>query len=608
MDLRKWFGLAAAIIPVFVTGCSQEVADDDDGAAALSVEEGPVDVPGAATEVWSVKHKWTDRAPSGKTYEEDYVEWVSGLRRTNGFRYGQTLMFATPAGASYQKELGAPTLECADTALFARAMYSALNHLPFYVKSDDLYAGHFGFIKKDGSAHPWGANFKNYKDYESTWHAGDAWPTDSRLRGMHVESYKSGDETFVESSPGTKGGDGAWFDEFFLNKRVGYFLLKLVDMFGSINLAEEKNLFHIKPEATRPGDALLHRHGKYAAIGHTLFVYQSRTVRPGRMEIEVVSGSMPARQASWEPHYQSRGYFLSHHAGGEEFVQECKPEYSLDYEDKTKCKKEIGTTTRASGAECPSGYVKHSWDETKCVKYSIVPSENTDLRKMGGGIRRFRTPVLQNGRWMNIVPASASSVYIPDTNLQAIGDRVKQFEELLSLGTPEERKTAAVATIESYREYIRNAPSTCSKRTAREDAFQELYRAYSDLGEYDHAKIDKDHRTLEDYVFSELDYDLSKTCCWNSTKREHYDTIMKWAQAEMKKAQNNNTCAAPPVFKAQGPGDGYEGVRAFAKANNLPFPAAWTEDETCKAKAVAEDTITSRGNEPKYCSSAPSNP
>ncbi len=602
MDLRKLLGLAAVVVPAFVAGCSQEVADDDTGAeSALSVEEGPVDTAGSSTEVWSVTHKWTDRAPSGKTYEEDYVDWVAGLRRTNGFKYGQTLMFTTPAGSPYQKELAAPTLECADTALFARVVYAALNHLPFYVKSDDLYAGHFGFIKKDGTPHPWGSNFKSYKDYEGTWRDGDPWPSDSRLRGMHISSYKSGDETFVESNPGTKGGGGAWFDEFLLNKRVGYFILKLVDMFGSINLASERNLFHIKADATQPGDALLHRHGKYAAIGHTLFVYQVRKPRAGRLEIEVVSGSMPARQASWEPHYQSRGYFLNHHAGGEETVQECRPEYSLDYQDKTKCKKEVGTTTRASGAECPAGYDKHSWDETKCVKYSVIPSENTDIRKMGGGIRRFRTPVLQSGRWMNIVPRTAASVYIPDTDVQAIGDRVKQFEELLSLGTPEERKTAALATIESYREYIRNAPSTCSKRTAREDAFADLYRAYSDMGTWDKAKVDKDHRTLEDYVFAELDYDLSKTCCWNSTKREHYDTIMKWADAEMKKADANQTCIAPPVFKAEGAGDGYEKVRAFAKSKNLPFPDAWTEDETCKAKTVQEDTVTARGTEAKYC-------
>jgi hypothetical protein len=235
------------------------------------------------------------------------------------------------------------------------------------------------------------------------------------------------------------------------------------------------------------------------------------------------------------------------------------------------------------------------------VKYSIIPSENTDIRKMGGGIRRFRTPVFKGGRWVNIVPMTVRDIYIADTDLERVGARIAKFEQLLDLGTPEERKTAAIATINSYREYIKGAPSTCSKRTAREEAFQDLYRAYSDAGEYDRAKIDKQHRSLEDYVFAELDYDTSRTCCWNSTKREHYDTIMKWADAEMKKADAQQTCKAPPVFKATGSGDGYTAVRLYARQNNLPFPDAWSEDEPCKAKDITDDKISERGQQAVFC-------
>ncbi len=607
MVFRKLLALLAIAPACLGVACSSEVADDessggDEAGQALAVEDGPADVPGSSTEVWSVTKSWTDRNPAtGNSYEKDYIEWVASFEKTKGFKYGETLKITTPPGAPYQKTLDAPTLECADTALFARAAFAALNGLPFFVKSGDMYAGHFGFVKKDGSMHPFGANFKNYPNYQGQWREGQQWPSDARLRARHADSYKSGDETFVEESPGKKGGAGAWFDEFFLNKRVGYFMIKLIDLFGSVNLAQEGNMFHITPEATLPGDALLHRHGKYAPIGHTLFVYQSRTVRAGRMEIEVVSGSMPARQASWEPHYQSRSYFLSEHAGGPVTVQECRTDYNLNYDNKSECRKEIATTEKAETATCPAGYEEHSWDKTKCVKYSVIPSENTDIRKMGGGIRRFRMATKQGGKWVNIVPASARSVYIPDTDLERVGERVEQFKQLLDLGTPEERKAAAVATIDSYRAYIKSAPSTCSKRTAREEAFQDLYRAYQDSGEYDKAKIDKQHRKLEDYVFAELDYDTSRTCCWNSTKAEHYDTIMKWADAEMKKADTQGVCKAPPVFKATGTGDGYTAVRTFAKANNLPFPEAWTEDEPCKAKDITDDSISDRGKEADFC-------
>jgi hypothetical protein len=604
--------VTVALLPAAagLAGCSSDVGPSDDGSDALAVEPGPVDVSGASTEVWKVTHKWTDRTAAGKTYEEDYVDWITNLHRTTATRYGETLEITTPPGAAYSKTLGAPTLECADTALFLRVAYSSLNHLPFYVKSGDVYAGHFGFVHKDGTPHAVGANYRTaYKDYEGQYADGQAWPSDQTLRAKHVAGYVSGDDTFVEVVPGTTGGDGAWFDEFFLNKRVGYFLLTLVDLFGSTNLAQEGNLFHIKPEATRPGDALLHRHGKYAPIGHTLFVYQVRHPTQDRAEIEVVSGSMPARQASWEPHYQSRNYFLSDEGGGDKIVPECRPDYSLDWNDQTRCTKELDTQPKPASGDCVAPYEKHPWDDTKCIKYAVVPVEQTNLRTLGGGIRRFRTPVLSGGHWNNIVPSSATTVYIPDTDVETIGKRPKQFEQILSLGTPEQRRDAALANIASDRDYIKTAPSTCSKRTAREDAFQELYAAFADLGQYDHAKIDKDNRKLEDYVFAELDYDSSKTCCWDSVKSDHFDTIMQWAQAEMAKAATNGTCIAPPVFDASGPGDGYDRIRAFAATKNLPFPAAWSEDEPCKAKAVQQDTVTQRAKDADYCAAnAPAAP
>ncbi len=621
MGFRTLLALLAIAPACLGVACSSEVTEDDgsgDESSALAEEAGPVDPEAAqgsadyGTQVWKIKNNWTDRNPAtGKTFEQDYVDWVAAYPKTKGFKYGETVKMKTPPGAPYEKELDAPTLECADTALFTRAAFAALLGLPFYVKSGDIYAGHFGFVNPSGVFHPtFGANYKRmYKDFEGQWRPGQPWPSDRSLRTKHAASYSSGDETFVEESPGVKGGAGAWFDEFFLNKRVGHFMIKLVDLFGSVNLAQEGNMFHIAPEATLPGDALVHRSGKYRPIGHTLFVYQSRTVRPGRMEIEVVSGSMPARQASWEPHYQSRGYFLASNAGAPETVEECKPDYSLNYENKSECRKELDTRAKAETAACPGGYVEHSYDKTKCVRYAIIPSETTDVRKLGGGIRRFRTPVKAAGRWKSIVPASARSFYIPDTDVERIGERIKQFEQLLDLGTPEERKVAALATIESNRDYIKSAPSTCSKRKSREEAFQDLYRAFSDAGEYDRTKIDKEHRKLEDYVFAELDYDTSRTCCWNSTKPEHYETVMKWADAEMKKADTQGVCKAPPVFKATGTGDGYTSIRAYAQANNLPFPEAWTEDEPCKAKDITDDTVTQRGLDADYCkANAPAEP
>jgi hypothetical protein len=601
MKFRR-FAPAALCLVATVVGCASNDelganGSDDD----LIVENGPANPSGTSTAVWEVKNQWSSmNAAAGKTYEEDYSDWVASLGKTRSFRYGDTLEITTPKGASYQRTLAAPTLECADTALFLRVTYAALNKLPFYVKSGDVYAGHFGIINKDGSQHSLGSAFKSYSDLESSWREGSPWPTDAKLRARHVD-YASGDESFVEVTPGTKGGGGAWFDEFYLNKRVGYFMLRLVSLFGSVNLAQEGNMFHIKPNATRPGDVVIHRHGKYSPIGHSVVVYQAKTTRPDHMAFEVVSGSMPARQASWEPANQARGYFTAEDAGGNKVIEECRAGYSKDYTVEGRCRKEAGTTTKAETASCPAGFEANTWDKTKCTRYENIPTEKTQIATLGGGMRRFRTPVLNAGRWTSVVPAKARDIYIADTDVAAVGARPKQFEELLSLGSPAEQKDAALATIESTREYLRQAPSSCSKRSSREEAFEQLYEAYALLGESDHAAIDKKHRTVEDFVFSELDYDSSKTCCWNSTTRAHYDTIMKWVDSEMTKAQASGVCAAPPVFKASGGGDGYTAVRAFAKSAGLPFPDKWTEDEACKAVAVTEDSLSYRAQKTSFC-------
>src|SRR4051812_33262612 len=100
MDFRRLLGLVAFVPALCGAACSSATEDDaaDEGGggeSALVSEEGPVDVPGGPTEVWAVTHKWSDiNAATGKTYEESYADWVQGLRRVPGFRYGETLHFA----------------------------------------------------------------------------------------------------------------------------------------------------------------------------------------------------------------------------------------------------------------------------------------------------------------------------------------------------------------------------------------------------------------------------------------------------------------------------------------------------------------------------------
>ena len=50
---------------------------------------------------------------------------------------------------------------------------------------------------------------------------------------------------------------GTYFDEIFLNKRTGYFMIYLLSYFGSINLADPSNTYNVKAKSILPGDVLI---------------------------------------------------------------------------------------------------------------------------------------------------------------------------------------------------------------------------------------------------------------------------------------------------------------------------------------------------------------
>ena len=93
-------------------------------------------------------------------------------------------------------------------------------------------------------------------------------------------------------------------------------------------------------------------------------------------------------------------------------------------------------------------------------------------------------------------------------------------------------------------------------------------------------------------MFGELVYDKSKTCCWNSTTKAMADLVMAYAKDEQSKAAQQMKCVQPTVFRASGGGDGYDGFRAYAKSVGREAEwKAWSEDEPCAQRAVAQDTL-----------------
>jgi hypothetical protein len=553
---------------------SSDSGDDSNGELGQSPDEVRETVPGPVVkstdaEVWSVENAWADtNTPaakkagiawgenSGLSWEEKFRKWVGDFTKVDSPRngYGQTIMLHNPQG----KALMGPVLECADFGMFLRLTFSAFYHLPFYMtgyaNGQPMYMGHFGVVDKNGDPISGYPRFKTqYQDFESTWQADQPWPHDAKLRASHVgqddneKDVKAGTVTLTEND-----GAGSYMDELFLNKRVGYLQHYLDGAFGSVNLADGANMFHIKPEATLQGDALLERYGK-TGIGHTLPVMTAITLPSGKMRVSVASGSMPRREPNWEEEKTSASYFKEDVMGG----------------------------------------VGQSSDDPP-VPYA----------KLGGGIRRWRTPINVNNRWENDVPTVDRPVYIQDSDLDQISARPEKFSQLLAEDTPEGQRDAALAVIDFARRTLHDHPASCSQRSKREDAFKDLYKVMKDSFQTEQAAVDKQYRQLEDYVYAELEYNSSKTCCWNTTTSKMNDIIQDFASQEKDANDKAGVCKQPTVFMASGGGK-YDTWKNFAPTakdwNNQPKyqPGDWKdwhEDEPCAQRDVDADKLGARGS------------
>jgi hypothetical protein len=553
-----------------VSGCSAETTDEEEAGsgddATLSKDElgesgeavteaagGPAVVSNSSA-VWEVTNQWADKDTanakkagvawgenSGLTWEEKYTAWYKSFKLIKAEAGGwganpQTWEFPTPFG----KVQKAGVFECADTAMVMRVLFASWYNLPFYLTGFDngqaLYAGHFGFVRKDGSNASGFPTFKSlYKDYTSTWRQGQAFPRDTTLRNRHIGS----DDRVPYINDPADAGAGAWYDEVLLNKRVGYFLRLLDGYYGSANLADGANMFHLKPTAAKAGDILVERFQKQG-IGHTLPLYIAEATSPTRMRIGVCSGSMPRRQAVCDSPEDSIHWFTNQAMGG--------PGNGFD---------------------------------------------GSPFASLGGGLRRYRTPVAVSGRWQNIVPVASRGDWVRDEDLAGIAARTAQFEELLKPSSPAEQRDGAVRVIEGARTRLAGSPASCSGRTAREDGFKALYKVMKDSFSKDKAAVDAEFRKLEDYVFAELEYPKSKTCCWNSTNAAMAEIVMDYAKKEQARADVQKVCKVTVFKNGAGGKPGYDLWKAHAASIGRAADwKEWSEDERCDQRAVAEDLLT----------------
>lgn len=285
-----------------------------------------------STAVWEVTTTWDSLDPaaglawsanSGLTWSEKFSQWIDSLEQFESVdpwgRQITTFELTTPWG----KTLPSPRLECAETAFFLRTAFASWYGLPFYTKSGSIFFGHFGVVDLNGEAARLSADSDNrfpayaaqYNDFTeelSNLNKEEIvaqWPQDTRLRSRHLADDDN--NTFL----GDEAGAGAYFDEVFLNKRVGYFMRHLLLYNGSIHLIHT-NTFNLKPRAIKAGDIQLHR-WQARGIGHTIVVknvaYDSNNI----LRVNTLQGSMPRVQPYWFDADRSESDFIGEDSGGE---------------------------------------------------------------------------------------------------------------------------------------------------------------------------------------------------------------------------------------------------------------------------------------------------
>ena len=224
--------------------------------------------------------------------------------------------------------------------------------------------------------------------------------------------------------------------------------------------------------------------------------------------------------------------------------------------------------------------------------------------KLGGGLRRWRIADANNGRYSNTFAMGDEDAWINSTDTEAIADRIRQFGELLRELTPTERIVLAEQLITAAREHLRKYPASCAARTRRENAFAMLYQANEDGLGLSREETDRDYRLLEDYVFAELTYNQSRTCCWNQSTRAMYDIIMEHAQNNTVD-ETSNQCLEPIVFKARNVSeteDGYALYRAYATSLGRASDwVAWSQDEACPQSVNLGDDVEAEVTALPYC-------
>ena len=107
-------------------------------------------------------------------------------------------------------------------------------------------------------------------------------------------------------------------------------------------------------------------------------------------------------------------------------------------------------------------------------------------------------------------------------------------------------------------------------------------------------------------IFSPLEYNASRTCCWNGSSTAMYSLIVALAEKQLAVAEADGRCEEPLVFKARDIGvdgsDGYAIYRGYAESLGQEDDwVPWSNDERCAWTASTEDDLTADLERTAWC-------
>lgn len=515
--------------------------------AVLGARAVPSSADASTTAVWEVTRQWSSkvdadflpyfRKSDGLTWNQAFAQFVEKLETTTSVNGYKTYKLTNPWG----KTLPIGALECAEQAMFLRVTFSAWFRLPFFLeavdgKSTRVFAGHFGFRTLAG-------RYTNFPEFKTKYRDGSAtataanWPKDAALRVKALGA--DDDQSAILGQSGAT--FGTYLDELHANKRVGHFTMLMLVWFGSVNLADPANTFHLKPEALRAGDVLLERWQR-AGIGHTLNLKRVERLANGKFSVQLASGSMPRRQSLWETAVTSRRYFTNDYMGGQ------------------------GTT------------------------YEGVP-----LARLGGGLRRWRVATVYNGGWSNTVPGESAAGWISSNDVAQIAARPAAFEQLLDVPDPAVRRSELTGALAASRAYQKDHPASCSNREKREGLLNDLADLESDEHAWGRDEFERRYRTYDDYVFPQLQYERSRVCCFNSSTAQMAALALGYDRAQQ---QATGQCKVPLPFTSEN----FPTFKAYAaQLGRAADWKDWRADEPCPQQALAADTVSPSLAMVPYC-------